>query len=127
MDYSKFLKDILSVSSSFQQKDAHGKKLQDMQQGIIDGFLEKMPEDQRAIAKRFMQEKNFNQRIDALMNIEGFDYPTFLEKMLDEFFNSGDIFSHNGFKMDPKKLRKTYEGYKQKFKKYTDSEDINNF
>jgi hypothetical protein len=127
MDYSKFLKDIMSVSSSFREKDSNGKKIRDMQQGIINGFLEKMPEEHRATAKAFMEEKNFNERIDTLMNIEGFDYPQFLEKTLDQFFNSGETFSHNGFNLDPKKLQKTYESCKQKFKKYTESEDINNF
>lgn len=127
MDYSKFLKDIMSVSSSFQQKDSNGEKIRDMQQGIINGFLEKMPEEHRAEAKTFMEKKNFNERIDTLMNTEGFDYPQFLERALNEFFNSGETFSYNGFNLDPKKLQKTYETYKKKFKKYTDSEDINNF
>jgi hypothetical protein len=127
MDYSKFLKDILKVSSSIEKDPTSGKKFQEMNEGLTNALIENLPEELRASARKFINEKTPQERIDYLMNIEGFDFPEFLEEHLSKVFRSSDPFNYKGIQINPKELKDIYEDSKAKFQKYEESEDINNF
>ena len=127
MDYSKFLKDILSVPASFGKNPSFAAKFQEVSDGLLNGLVESLPEELKGSTKKFMKDKTPQERIDFLMNVDGFDFPEFLEAHLKNVFESGDPFQYKGMTVSPKDLQKTYEESKAKFQKYENSEDINNF
>ena len=127
MDYSKFLKDILSVPASFGKDPSSGPNFKEVNDGLVNGLIENLPEELRESTRKFVKEKTPQERIDFLMNVDGFDFPEFLEAHLKNVFESGDPFQYKGMSINPKELQKIYEESKAKFKKYEESEDINNF
>ena len=128
MDYKKFYKDILRANSQHKKQNPEmGPKTQEMEDGLLKGLMEKMPEEFRPHIQTFMNDYSPEERMDMLFNAENFDFVAFFEKFVNDMSESSEVFTHQGVNIDPNMVKKTYEESKAKFKKYEESEDINNF
>jgi hypothetical protein len=129
MDYRKFYKDILKVSAQAKRrKGEQGVKMQEMEEGIMKGIIEKAPEELKPHMESFMNSKGTQaEKFDKVFDTEGFDFVEFFEKFLNGVSDSPEPFSHQGVDIDFGEVKQRYEDSKEKFKKYEDSEDINNF
>jgi len=121
-----FLKDLLKANSkNFSGEKKESQQFADFENGFIDGFCSKLPDEYQDFFKKNWSAENFSKIIDDLGNSDQ-DVVGMIDKIIDKFSEQGD-FSFQGLNINAIDLFNDYHRLKAQHQKYQESEDINNF
>lgn len=127
MDQKKFFKDILSINRHTKNANPNmGTQISEFTNSIFKGLCEGLPEEDKKAIENIRSEQSMEECIDEVLKLPEADLVLFMDYFLGAISQAGTI-KHQGVDIDLSELKDQYQDMKKKFKKYTDSEDINNF
>lgn len=127
MDQKKFLKDILKLKESAQKSNPSAKgKINEFTKGLTDGIAQSLSNEERAHFDEVFKEKSPEQCLEELMSIPDLDLVSMMDQVFDAASKSGKV-KQDGMEFDLNTLGRRYKEMREQFKKYEDSEDIDNF
>ena len=127
MDQKKFLKDILKLKKHAQRSNPSAKeKINEFSEEFTKGMAQSLSNEERAHFDKVFKEKSPEQCLEELMRIPDLDLVGMMDQILDAASQCERI-KQDGREFDFNILGEKYKKMREQFKKYEDSEDIDNF